>query len=170
MPAYHEIFLTGENVEVKDVYYLEEFIKDGVILPAQLAFSRMHFKILDTSFHHGGEVLYTLGRNMRSGEIERIPGVWREFFLDDLRFVRRKVNAKKVFDIVPQEKNSDRYVIVYDSSTGMELFVTRQPQNEEYAEAMKCVAEVRDAAMFARRYGFSIHGLACDRYPLHTGE
>ena len=131
MPAYHEIFLTGENVEVKDMYYLEQFISDGVILPAQLAFSRAHVRILNTAFNHGGEVLYTLGRDMRSGEIERIPGVWREFFLDDLRFVRRKVSAKKVFDIVPQERSGDRYVIVYDASTRIELFVTRQPQNEE---------------------------------------
>lgn len=47
MPAYHEIFLTGENVEIKDTYYLEQFINDGVILSSQLAFSRMHVEAVE---------------------------------------------------------------------------------------------------------------------------
>lgn len=163
MPPYHEIFKTGETVGIRDRDFLQEFMDEWKyhhpLSTEQMEFAGIQVTIRSTMFYHGGGVLYTLGRFRASGGVEDIPGIWHECLLDDNRFGWKKVNAADVYEVVPEERGGEPYVVVYDIQTRGELLITRQIQNREYAEAMSQVASVRDATMFAHRYGFSIYGL-----------
>jgi hypothetical protein len=66
-------FEVGTEVRIADRAFLEEFLEAGQyhneLEPEQLEYAGRTAKVLNVSFFHGGDEIYTL---------EGIPGVWHE--------------------------------------------------------------------------------------------
>ena len=139
MPTYHPIFHTGENVS---------FRKEG-----------NRVTIISTAFHHGGFVLHSLGKVDPSDDVEIPDGLVDESELIDTEFGWDKIDASSCFIIRPITRENRSYVSIVHQKTGIELLSMYQPFSEEAADNINEVAKVRDAKMFAERYGFSVHGL-----------
>jgi len=139
MPEYHPIFLTGEAAKIVG--------EDEPIV------------IMSTNYHHGGAVLYGIGYYNDNGELIRRKGLFLERDFIDTQFGWEKIDASTVYDIKPEVRNNNNYAVVYLKKNGMELLASYQLYHVDYVRCMNIVAKVRDATMFAQRYGFSVPNL-----------
>jgi hypothetical protein len=154
MPAYHSVFLRGENVKIKPPEFLRQYLAPdwrwhNPLDSDNLKFAGGVFAVVDIGYFHGGEVMY---------ELQGIRGFWHEDSVEDymLSDVMWEGYPKPAdyFVIDAIEHEGHRYLRV-STREGLEcLRKLADDTADSEAEDMRAVAELRHFRGFLERYDF----------------
>lgn len=185
MPAYHEVFRTGEIVRIADTETLSAFRQDWIyhhpLVQEQLAYAGKSCFVRRVSYYHGGDCLYELSHwvldthnapqtRYPTSHEENVPGFWHEACLREYDSTQWQIPlplANEAYTVTAESRNNQPVVVVR-TMQGMECLVMRHLQNEREAEAMTEVAALRNVRSFESRYNFQ--GVAQDALRQHAQE